>query len=203
MSVRTLSIGLRSILAPGAALALTFAMTAAGGCAADTTGLATGADAAPPPPDATPPVDAAPPPDAVPACEDQTLTNVTGHHAVRYDYAAGGGNGAGCLGQCHNGTLGPKWTAAGALYNRRISGGDPVAGAYVYVIDATGKVIKMTTAQNGFFWTNQPLQEPIRAYATACPDSMPMIANATGNCDQAACHGETNKIYLPGQAPQQ
>jgi len=152
-------------------------------------------------PDAAPGVaDAAPPPpdvaiDATPLCDDVELAVAeTGHHNERYDYQNGN---AGCLGQCHNGVLGEPYTVAGALYDRRTAGGDPLPGAYIYVIDANGKVVKMKTAQNGFFWSNAALVPPIRTYASGCPDSIPMEANTTGNCNAGNCHGEDNKIYLP------
>lgn len=157
-------------------------------------------------PDGAPEYDGAPPPDgapaeviadATPACLDQTQNiQETGHHAARYDYSAQGGGGAGCLGQCHDGVLGEKYTAAGAVYNRRTAGGDPVAGAHIFVIDADGKVVEMISAQNGFFWTDDELTPPIRTYASACPDSMGMVANASGNCNSAGCHHEAAKIYV-------
>lgn len=144
-------------------------------------------DATPPPPDAAP--------DATPICDDIELNvQETGHHPERYDFDNGN---AGCLGQCHNGTLGESYTIGGALYDRRTAGGDPISGAYIYVIDADGKVVEMMTAQNGFFWSNEPITPPVRTYASGCPDSIPMEASTTGNCNLGACHGEDNKIYLP------
>ena len=156
-------------------------------------------DGAPEVPDAAgPPPDGAPPPiDATPICTDQTQNiQETGHHPVRYDQSESGGNGAGCLGQCHDGILGEKYTAAGAVYDRRTAGGNPVAGAHIYVIDADGKVVEMISAQNGMFWTSEDLEPPIRSYASACPDSIGMIANASGNCNGPGCHTEIEKIYV-------
>ena len=155
-------------------------------------------DGAPENPDASgPPPDGAPAPiDATPACTDQTQNiQETGHHPVRYDYTNGGG--AGCLGQCHDGVLGEKYTAAGAVYDRRTAGGNPVAGAHIYVIDGDGKVVEMISAQNGMFWTDEELKPPIRTYASACPDSIGMIAIASGNCNgTSACHDANEKIYV-------
>lgn len=158
--------------------------------------------------DAAPPADGAPIPDgapaavdATPACDDAQLeVTQTGHHAERYDYKSGGG--AGCLGQCHNGNgLGPTYTAAGALYNRRTTGGDPIAGAYIYIIDGNGKVVQMMSAQNGFFWTDEDLAPPLRTYASGCPSALGMEADTSGNCNSSACHHEDNKIYLPLVSP--
>ena len=165
-------------------------------CAVDS-GPAISYDAAPPA-DATPVADGAPPPiDATPACDDAQLQVAeTGHHEPRYDKNSGGG--AGCLGQCHNGNgLGETYTAAGSLWNRRTAGGDPIEGAYVYVIGADGKVVQLMTAQNGFFWTHEELAAPIRTYASGCPSVLAMEDNSSGNCNSAACHSEDNKIYLP------
>jgi hypothetical protein len=120
--------------------------------------------------------------DATPVCDLQEPARETGHHPIRYDQQSG----AGCLGQCHQGTLGPKFTAAGTLFNRR-----------TYIIDSGGKVVRMLTADNGNFWTDEPLAPPIRTYASACPDSIPMIDATHGNCNVGACHGEEAKIYLP------
>ena len=156
--------------------------------------------------DAAPASDAAPLPDgtpaaadATPACVDAELTVAeTGHHAERYDYTNGGG--AGCLGQCHNGNgLGEQYTAAGALYNRRTAGGDPIQGAYIYIIGGDGKVIELMTAQNGFFWTDDEIVPPLRTYASGCPSVLGMEDDTSGNCNGAAggCHTEDNKIYLP------
>jgi hypothetical protein len=165
-------------------------------CAVDS-GTAPSYDGAPAP-DGAPPAEGAPPPvDATPVCEDITLNVAeTGHHVATYDFDNGG---LGCLGgSCHNGSgLGETYTAAGSVWNRRIAGGDPVAGAYVYVIDANGKVVRMITAQNGFFWTDEELAAPIRTYASGCPESNAMEANTTGNCNaNGTCHTEGNKIFV-------
>jgi hypothetical protein len=177
----------------GSGLLLGLALGLAGACdltqTPGTTPDAGAPDAAPPPADAAP--------DATPICDYQE-PYITGHHAERY-----GLGGAGCLGQCHNGQLGPTFTAAGSVFNRRTGGvngapaGSPVAGAIVYVIDSNGKVVAMTTSSNGEFYTSEPLAMPIRTYATACPDSIPMVDSTVGNCNLGACHGEDNKIYLP------
>jgi hypothetical protein len=151
-----------------------------------------------PPPDGTPPPDAAIPIDATPACDDiEPLVDQTGHHEPEYDRTSGGNQG--CMGLCHkaeDSLGGPVFTAAGSLWDRRNEGGNPIAGAYVYVIDADGKLVPMMTAANGFFWTGESLQMPIRTYASGCPDAIPMEANTTGNCNAGSCHGPNEKIFL-------
>ena len=155
-------------------------------------------DAAPPPDGAPLPDGAAPLADATPACTNAELTVAeTGHHQPRYDKTDNGG--AGCMGgSCHNGNgIGETYTAAGSLWDRRTSGGNPIAGAYIYIIDGNGKVVELMTAQNGFFWTDDELAAPIRTYASGCPSALAMEDDTSGNCNSAACHHENAKIYLP------
>ncbi len=137
--------------------------------------------------------------DATPACVDAVpQVAETGHHVEDYDTTNGGG--AGCLGQCHNGNgLGEQYTAAGSLWNRRTEGGDPIQGAYIYVIGGDGKVVELMTAQNGFFWTDEPLAAPLRTYASGCPSSLGMEDDTSGNCNTGVggCHSLGNRIYLP------
>jgi hypothetical protein len=153
-------------------------------------------------PDASPPADAAPgAPDATPLC-DNAETPTAYHHDPGYEYGNGGIDGAGCLGQCHQGVgTGPTFTIGGSLWNRRLAGGDPIAGGIVYVIDGSGKVIKMVTNEAGHFWYRGAVTQPLRAYATGCPDTLAMEANTTGNCTAGACHGSNNKIYLTNVDP--
>jgi hypothetical protein len=185
--------GLGPYLLAVAALAL-----AVLGCdPAGTPGVQYGLDGSPGDPDARPPP---PAPDATPACEDLATPNPNGYHTPSgYDFEQGS---AGCMGQCHpgpGGDIGPAWTIGGSVWNHRTPGGSAVAGAIVYVIDGQGTVVRMTTDQNGYFWSNQPVTQPLRAYATACPDSLGMEANTDGNCNRNGCHAQDTKIYLPGQ----
>jgi hypothetical protein len=141
--------------------------------------------------------------DATPACVDAVpQVAETGHHPEDYDTTNGGG--AGCMGQCHNGGgLGETYTAAGSLWNRRTEGGSPIAGAYIYIIGGDGKVIELMTAQNGFFWTDEPIAAPIRTYASGCPSSLGMEDDTSGNCNTGVggCHSLGNRIYLPAVEP--
>jgi hypothetical protein len=177
---------------------LTSVCLAGGACIIESPTPAEQPDAAPlPPPDAAPP-----PPDGTPECAPAVAAAIS-HHPVGYEYGqAGGLDGVGCLGQCHNGNnVGPTFTVGGSVWNRRLEGGQPVAGATVVVIDGAGKVIEMVTNSAGQFYTNKSVTLPLRTYASGCPDSIPMEANATGNCGTGACHGSNNKIYLTNVDP--
>jgi hypothetical protein len=150
-------------------------------------------------PDATPPPDAEVPPDATPLCTDLVTPNATiSAHPADNDHIPGGG----CLGTCHDdsGVAGPKFTIAGSLWNRYSEGGDPIAGATVVVIGSNGTALDLVTNAKGQFFTDEVLPPPIRTYATACPDAIPMQANASGNCNLGNCHGPSQKIYLPPAA---
>ncbi|HTE54736.1 MAG TPA: hypothetical protein VK698_27970 [Kofleriaceae bacterium] len=131
-------------------------------------------------------------------CTDlSTAVEEDGYHEARFDFEATGS--PGCISaNCHDGSsAGGTYTVAGALYDQRASGGDPLAGATIYVTDSTGKFVKMTTAQNGFFWTDEPMTPPFKTAATGCPQLLPMISQSVnGNCNISFCHGEAVKIYL-------
>ena len=119
----------------------------------------------------------------------------TGYHPVRYDFDQGS---HGCIStSCHDGSsAGPAYTIAGALYDQRAMGGEPLAGAKVYVKDADGKVVEMTTAMNGFFYSTEAVNGTLSTVATGCPDLTPMLGFANGNCNVSQCHGENTKAYL-------
>jgi hypothetical protein len=166
-----------------------------GACTVDPPTLQQGTDAAPGG-DGALAVDAAGAIDATPICTDQQPPEATRHHPLGYEYSEAGSNGSGCLGQCHNDILGPRFSVGGSVWDRRLEGGNPIGGATVVVIDAAGKVETMITNADGQFWSRAVLQAPIRTYASACPDSIPMVASTTGNCASAACHPSSAKIYL-------
>jgi len=184
-----LSLRLRLFLGAG----LAGLMVAA--CAVDS-GPGVSFDAAPA--DGAPVADgAAPVADATPACVDaEAQVAETGHHPSDYDRQQGD---KGCMGgSCHNGSgLGETYTAAGSLFDRRTAGGNPIPGAYLYIIDGNGKVVELMTAQNGFFWTDEELAAPLRTYASGCPSVLGMEDDTTGNCNTTGCHTADNKIYLP------
>jgi hypothetical protein len=110
--------------------------------------------------------------------------------------------GLSCItGGCHDGnTAGvPRWRAAGTVYSA-INGGAAVAGATVIVTDANGAELKLITAQNGNFWTEQNLAFPLRVGASKCPDTQQMLGTvdqAGASCNRAGCHDAANRIHLP------
>lgn len=128
-------------------------------------------------------------------CENQ-LADVadTGHHPEGYDFQQGN---KGCItANCHDGSsAGPTYTVAGSVYTKQVAEGDPVAGVFIYVTDANDKVVKMTTAQNGFFYTTEPVVPPFATFVSGCPQLLPMIGFADGNCNRAGCHATNYKIY--------
>lgn len=97
-----------------------------------------------------------------------------------------------CLG-CHD-TQSKRWTVAGTLYSAA-TGGTAVAGATIEVVDATGKVVKLTTYTNGNFYTTTALTKPLKVRATKCPQSLPMVAAVDdGSCN--GCHGAAMRVHL-------
>lgn len=136
----------------------------------------------------------------VTACRDLVTTGLPdGHHPDRFDY--NDGEEKGCISAgCHDGSggpLAPTYTAGGALYGD-LTGGRPIGGATVYLSDGDGKVLALTTAENGFFWTTEPLTAPVKTAITAgCPDDpSPMLGAAPGNCNGGGgCHNQSRQIY--------
>jgi hypothetical protein len=131
-------------------------------------------------------------------CVDFATENLPdGHHPERYEFQAAS---PGCISvSCHGepaGAAAPQFTVAGSLYSQRAQGGNPVAGAHVFVIDANNKVIDMITASNGFFYTQEAVAQPLTTFATGCPDRLEMASPANGNCSFGQCHGENYKAYL-------
>ena len=59
----------------------------------------------------------------------------------------------------------------------------------------------MVTNTSGQFWFEGAVAQPLRTYATGCPDSIAMEANTNGNCTAGNCHGSDNKIYLTDVDP--
>jgi hypothetical protein len=66
-------------------------------------------------------------------------------------------------------------------------GGAPVAGVTITLIDADGNRIDIVSAENGNFWSDQAPAFPVTAYASSCPDVVPMMTLAeAGDCN--TCH---------------
>lgn len=119
-------------------------------------------------------------------------------HAAGYDYNEGGGQG--CLGMCHKdgADQGEVYTLAGAVYTAIGDGAGPVAGAHVFAKDAEGTTVDLITSETGEFATAAPLVFPVQTLVTGCPDRLPMLALATGNCTSAApCHASSFRINHP------
>ncbi|HWM88100.1 MAG TPA: carboxypeptidase-like regulatory domain-containing protein [Kofleriaceae bacterium] len=170
-------------------------------------GCPVGSDSVPPPP-ATPDAAAAPAVDASgePAVDGggggnadctprEPIVNY-GHHPERFDFET---HSRGCKGgPCHNGTNGPAWTAAGAVYDRQESGGSPVGGAHVYITDSVGREFHTVTDLNGAFWFMESMSPPLQTAVSICPDRLEMPTMApNGNCNGgSACHQEENKIFI-------
>jgi hypothetical protein len=129
----------------------------------------------------------------VPAnCEAPQQTQDTGHHNPGLD-----------CGACHNGQMqaagAPIWTLAGTLYH---SGATPMVGATIRVHTANGQTLKLTTAQNGNFYTSMAIRFPITVEASSCPDTQGMTDPVQGpsvSCN--SCHvtggGAGAPIHLP------
>jgi hypothetical protein len=92
---------------------------------------------------------------------------------------------------CHNVPRGPfgPFTIAGTLYADPF-GQAAMSQATIHLIDANHNDIKLFTAQNGNFFTDQPMAFPVRPRASKCPSidqEMPDDVTATGgNCN--GCH---------------
>jgi hypothetical protein len=145
-------------------------------------------------PDGGPRVDSGGGPDGTSlaaTCKDEVLGVGNGEH----------NEGQSCMqAGCHAaGGEGPRYYAAGTLY-LTAAGGAPNVGATITVRDANNLTLQLTSMQNGNFYTEQPLIEPVTVYASKCPAIMPMIATAAGNCNTGGCHdgvAATGRVYLP------
>lgn len=122
------------------------------------------------------------------ACKDPVATQATGEHNP----------GTTCM-SCHGAGGGaPRFTMGGTLY-ATATGGAPVVGATITMIDATGATIDVVSAKNGNFWAVQAVTYPVTVYASSCPNVQPMIAkSATGDCN--SCHTSgvgPGTVHLP------
>ena len=82
----------------------------------------------------------------------------------------------------------PTFTIAGTLFAGP-SGNNPVSGATIIVVDASGAEVTLSTAANGNFYTAAALALPVRVKATQCPKTRTMQTAATGSCNTTGCHG--------------
>jgi hypothetical protein len=120
----------------------------------------------------------------------------TGNHPEGYEFQMDSGQG--CINAtCHTNNQGPSWKVAGSLYTKRDGPGEPIAGAHIFLTDRDGTEVHLTTAMNGFFYTEEDVRQPFTTFASGCPNELPMVAPSTsGNCNSANCHVQTYKIYL-------
>ncbi|NVB79086.1 MAG: hypothetical protein HOV81_11865, partial [Kofleriaceae bacterium] len=122
-------------------------------------------------------------------CEPLDVESPSGHH----------NEGRSCIeGGCHDGGTpqAPQWTAAGTLFRDR-AGSSPLAGGTIELVDAQGVTVTLVSAQNGNFWTAQPLVFPLTSKASGCSESRTMpTPTPLGSCNGAGCHA-TKRIHLP------
>lgn len=104
---------------------------------------------------------------------------------------------SGCHTQARGSLPGPM-TIGGTLFTS-LAGGTPVAQATIHVVDANNVDVKISTAQNGNFWSTQAIAFPIRLRASKCPNidkaMGSSVASNGGSCN--FCHGNGNRIHLP------
>ena len=156
---------------------------------------------------------------AVCACDVGDIRNATDATVGGADANGDGGNncipavtpvgdshrpGESCLDAgCHNGANpgagAPPFSAAGTLYTNA-AGAAGVGGATIVVTDIGGNPVNIPTSANGNFHTAATLPSSYLTRASRCPDDVPMISQATGNCNSAGCHSATGgagRIHLP------
>ena len=113
--------------------------------------------------------------DANLACAEPTAATESGRHRAGERCAT-----------CHDGEGGPAFTIGGTLFSDA-AGSAAVAGVTVTLVNAEGTRIDMVSAENGNFWTDQPVAFPVTTYASSCPDLTAMQTLAdSGNCN--GCH---------------
>jgi hypothetical protein len=134
-------------------------------------------------------VDAASLGDAVPfRCRDIVTTGLdTGHHNPGQD--------------CQNGCHDHGFYLSGTLYSSA-NGGQPVVGAAITFIDATGATGDMRSGTNGNFWWSLPVTFPVTLIASACPtiDKMTATIPSGQGCNRNGCHtasGGAGRVHLP------
>lgn len=120
-------------------------------------------------------------------CEDEVDRVKSGHH-----------NPGKVCEDCHSGrTEAPHFYAAGTMYVDP-DGSKPAPGVTIHVIDAAGTTVTMVSSRNGNFWTEEPLQYPVRTYASICPKTLemqPLVEKPS--CNAKGCHDKGRRIYTP------
>jgi hypothetical protein len=135
-------------------------------------------------------IDAAPLGDAAAIfhCRDLVTTGLdNGHHRPGED----------CQSGCHD----HGFSLSGTLYSSA-SGGQPVVGAAITFIDATGYTGDMRSGTNGNFWWSLPVTFPVTLIASSCPTIDKMTATVPSNqggCNGTGCHsagGGAGRVHL-------
>ncbi len=102
--------------------------------------------------------------------------------------------GQACLG-CHATSVQPNLRLAGTLYSAA-TGGNPVSGATVTVLDSNNAVTTLVTASSGNFYSTANFAFPVSVSVSKCPDAASMSSKpSTGDCN--SCHGSSMRIHLP------
>jgi hypothetical protein len=83
------------------------------------------------------------------------------------------------------------WSAAGTVFNKQ---GDAAEGAKIFLVDASGRSLTLTSNGAGNFYTGETLTPPFKKIALIAngkTTEMPEVylAGATGACNQ--CHTES------------
>ena len=125
-------------------------------------------------------------------CEEKSNMGLDGRHNA----------GTACQ-NCHGTGVGgaPIFTMGGTLSGTS-TGVGAIVGATIIITDANGQEHKIISANNGNFWSKQPLAYPIKVSASLCPDTKPMITEVTepGDCNSSGCHAlnaPSGRVHLP------
>jgi len=111
-------------------------------------------------------------------CKDQVTAGLPqGNHNPGMD----------CQGACHD----HGYTVSGTVFlEDEVT---PAVGANVTIRDGNLKIINLITAENGNFYTKEPIAFPFRTWVSSCPDVeiMPDFVRAEelgASCNNAICH---------------
>lgn len=117
-------------------------------------------------------------------CEREVAPPGTGHHNPGMPCLTSG---------CHRGGGGPEFTVGGTLYDSK-SGNLPFPGATIVILDGDGNRFEVPTAENGNFWSTEPMVFPLLLRASQCPLDEAMISlSQSGDCNRGGCHGPTDE----------
>lgn len=127
-----------------------------------------------------------------PKCDQPRAAADSGH------CQGGAEPGADCLMCHHQGGTAPPYTFAGTLYDA--TGITPLAGATIYVQDASGNLATAITRPNGNFYTADGyVMYPAKAFVSLCPDVIEMLGpvdEVTGaNCNTSGCHTAGFRVH--------